>query len=66
MNNIRFTVESGAETWDYDMPTPTREVTSYLVKFKTETVKSFAYRSEAESLAKKLNNALNKILNETN
>ena len=66
MSNIRFTVKSGAETWDYDMPTPTIEVTSYLVKFGSETVKSFAYRSEAKELSDKLNKALNAILNETN
>jgi hypothetical protein len=54
----KFTVESGAERWDYDGDVPTREVIDYWVKLGSEVVKRFSYRKDAEAYAKKLNGAL--------
>lgn len=58
MNVKKFTVESGEEKWDYDGDVPTRDIIDYWVKYGSEVVKKFAYRSDAEKYAKKLNDSL--------
>jgi len=61
MEKKKFTVESGEERWDYDGDMPTREVVNYWVRFGKEVVKTFAYRPDAETYAKKLNDALSAV-----
>ena len=61
MSDKKFTVESGEERWDYDSDVPTREIVDYWVRFGSEVVNKFAFRSDAEKYAKKLNNALNAV-----
>jgi hypothetical protein len=58
MTYKKFTVESGEERWDYDGDIPTREIVDYWVRLGSEVIKKFAYRSDAEKYAKKLNDAL--------
>ena len=61
MGDKKFTVETGEERWDYDGDVPTREVVDYWVRLRSEVIKKFAYRSDAETYAKKLNDALSAV-----
>jgi hypothetical protein len=56
-----FTVESGTETWDYDMPDgipPIRHINDYWVRCGKQVVKKFTSEYKATEYAKKMNKAI--------
>jgi hypothetical protein len=56
-----YTVESGTETWDYDMPDgmpPMRHIDDYWVRCGKQVVKKFASEHQANEYANKMNKAI--------